>query len=828
MKLKSLQMFRVPSLLLAAALQVLPMIRAALPAAQTAGNILAIIFRWGAGAAAALGGVNAVSGASTTITNPLNVKGTNGVPFTLRLTTAPDQAHYWQASGLPAGLSLIGTNGQTAWRIAGTPGATGTFNVGLTAKDQASSPASRTVTATLVLNLVASTTPAVPPAITGQPVSLTVVAGQPASFSVSASGTAPLRHQWRFGGSTLVGQTNATLNFASAATNHAGNYDVVVSNNAGSITSLVAKLTVNLPAIAPAITAHPSPQTVTQGQPAGFSVTATGTAPLTFFWKKGANVVLVSAASTLNITNTQPSDAGSYSVTVSNSAGTATSASASLTVNPAPQAPFISVQPSNQLVVLNSPASFSVGVGGTAPFGYRWFANGALTGTGAALNIPNAQPDNVGSYYVIITNAIGSVTSSVVTLTIISPPPRAVLAVQINGSGSVTPNYNGQQLVVGSNYTMTAVASAGSMFVNWSGGASSTAPTLNFTMRSNLVLAVNFQAAPADPQFTRGSFNGLFHESGAVSLFSSGSVSATTTSAGTFSARLILAGRKFPFTGRFDTQGRATNTLVRGSLPPLQVELQLSGADPDKITGRVTDGNWSANLIADRAAFGNTAPQAGSYTFVLPGHPEATELPGGSGFGAVSIDSAGRLKMKGTLADGSKISQMVSISRSGEWPLFVPLYRSAGSLLGWVTISDQSFGDLHGDVNWIKSQQPSNARYPMGFNFTSLLEGSRYTVPEAGERAINLRNGTVTFIGGNLAQEITSSIVLAANNTATFSDGVPIRLLITPATGLFKGTVERPAESKAIPFQGVLLQKQNRGSGFFLAPTQSGRVSLDE
>ena len=154
MKSKSVNLVRVPSLVLAAALQVLPIVRAALPTAQATMNVLAIVLRWTSAAAAALGGVQAVSGASTTITNPLNVKATNGIPFSLRLTTAPDQAHYWVASGLPPNLTLTGVSGQTLWRITGTPAVIGTYNVGLTAKDQASSGADRTVRATLVINIV--------------------------------------------------------------------------------------------------------------------------------------------------------------------------------------------------------------------------------------------------------------------------------------------------------------------------------------------------------------------------------------------------------------------------------------------------------------------------------------------------------------------------------------------------------------------------------------------------------------------------------------------------------------------------------------------------
>ncbi len=89
MQRKIAQLFRLPALLLAAALQVMPIARAALPAAQATAEVLAIVFRWAAGVAAALGGVQAVSGASTVITNPLSTNIVQGQLFVLRLTTAP-------------------------------------------------------------------------------------------------------------------------------------------------------------------------------------------------------------------------------------------------------------------------------------------------------------------------------------------------------------------------------------------------------------------------------------------------------------------------------------------------------------------------------------------------------------------------------------------------------------------------------------------------------------------------------------------------------------------------------------------------------------------
>ncbi|MBI5385955.1 MAG: hypothetical protein HZA90_14850 [Verrucomicrobia bacterium] len=85
------------------------------------------------------------------------------------------------------------------------------------------------------------------PTITKQPQSRTNIVGTAASFSVIASGTTPLHYQWWLGSSPLGGATNPTYTIASVQTNHAGDYRVVVSNTADSITSSVATLTVVLP-----------------------------------------------------------------------------------------------------------------------------------------------------------------------------------------------------------------------------------------------------------------------------------------------------------------------------------------------------------------------------------------------------------------------------------------------------------------------------------------------------------------------------------------------------------------------------------------------------
>lgn len=254
----------------------------------------------------------------------------------------------------------------------------------------------------------------VPPSITTQPVSQTVNAGANVTFTVTASGTAPLTYQWRFNGANISGATAASLMKSNVQSGDAGNYSVVVSNAAGSATSANAALTVNVP---PSITTQPSSQTVIAGSSVTFTVSASGTAPLNYQWRfNGANLSGATAAS-FTISNVQSGDAGNYSVVVSNVAGSATSANAALTVNVPPS---ITTQPVTQTVAQGSSATFSVVATGTAPLTYQWRFNGAnISGaTGSSYTRSNAQPSHQGNYSVVVANVAGSVTSASATLVV--------------------------------------------------------------------------------------------------------------------------------------------------------------------------------------------------------------------------------------------------------------------------------------------------------------------------------------------------------------------------------------------------------------------------
>src|SRR5436190_14187100 len=102
-------------------------------------------------------------------------------------------------------------------------------------------------------------------------------------------------------------------------------FTVVVSNAASSVTSNAAALTVNAALVAPTITTQPASQTVSVGQTATFTVTATGTAPLSYQWQKNGTAIGGATAASDTTPATTASDNGDqFTVVVSNAAGSVT------------------------------------------------------------------------------------------------------------------------------------------------------------------------------------------------------------------------------------------------------------------------------------------------------------------------------------------------------------------------------------------------------------------------------------------------------------------------------------------------------------------------
>lgn len=157
-----------------------------------------------------------------------------------------------------------------------------------------------------------------PPVIYIQPTIPLAVAGGSYTVPVVALGDPPLTYQWRQNGRDLPNATNASLSLISVNAGSEGNYSVLIRDGyGGSVESLSAKLSVAFP---PEVVWPPESQMVNVGDSIRLSVTTVGTPPIAYLWRKdGLNLRRPSSA-TVEISNAQLTNAGVYSLLLSNAA----------------------------------------------------------------------------------------------------------------------------------------------------------------------------------------------------------------------------------------------------------------------------------------------------------------------------------------------------------------------------------------------------------------------------------------------------------------------------------------------------------------------------
>ena len=245
------------------------------------------------------------------------------------------------------------------------------------------------------------------PIIATQPSSVTNNSGTTASFGTRAGGSSPLSYQWRSNGTNIPGATMFSYARTNVQVTDPSAYSVVVSNSFGSITSSVATLTVFF---GPQITTQPASQTVSSGSNVLFNVMATGNPTPAYQWRLNGTNILGANASSYTRTNAQSSDAGNYSVAVSNATGSVTSSIAALTVNGPPS---ITGQPQTQAVIVGGSTSFNVTAVGAGPLTYQWQKDGAAIpgAITSAISINNVQSANLGTYVVAVSNSYGGTLS---------------------------------------------------------------------------------------------------------------------------------------------------------------------------------------------------------------------------------------------------------------------------------------------------------------------------------------------------------------------------------------------------------------------------------
>jgi hypothetical protein len=307
-------------------------------------------------------------------------------------------------------------------------------------------------------------------------------------------------------------------------------------------------------------------------------------------------------------------------------------------------------------------------------------------------------------------------------------------------------------------------------------------------------------------------------------------VTFTLNSRGVFSGKLRMGSTNYTFSSQFNIAQSATLLATNGkNVLSVAVQLGQSGLT-DKATGSVSNAVFGASLLAYRVpgwTAANPAPQAGSYTLVLPGNTNAAAGPGGDGYGTVKVDAPGNLTAIGALADNVGFSQSVPLSMNGQWPLYITPSGAPQPLLGWVAFDTNGTGGspagFSGKVTWVKAAG-TGAFYPNGFTNTSVLLGSAYSAAFQRTNGLALANPAVTLSGGDLG-DITNSVIASGLETYKTADKTTLTLTINPASGVFSGQYA-PAKGKKISLAGVVLQNKRVAGGFFLGTNQSGAVWL--
>ena len=579
-------------------------------------------------------GSNDYKSASATITLKASAGSTSGgnmpPPVTVvapSITTQP--ASQSVTAGVSTTLSVVasGTSPTYQWYFNNVVISGATNSSYTIVSPNVSNAGSYTVVVTnsagVVTSNVATLTVNLAPSIATQPASISVVSGQSATFTVSATGTAPLTYQWLKNGVVIPNATSASLTLNTVSSTDAASYTVVVTNVVGSVTSSKATLTVTPVVSSPTIASQPTSLTIVQGSLASFTVVANGTGNLSYQWYVNGNVIGGATSATYTINTTSASDAGSYTVTVTNQVGSISSAAAQLTFNGL--APKLSiVATSNLNLNVGQTATFSAVATGTGTLNYQWYLNGQIISgaTSSTYTIPSVALSDSGNYTVSVTNNYGSATSNQLTLAVNQLPAAPLFSAQlvnqavvvgggltlsanVTGVGPITYQwYLNGQLIAGatsSTYTVSRVRSANAgtyvVIATNAGGSSTSTSVLTVIAQDHLVnlsarsvvgssnLTVGFvsSGSAAKSLLLRGVGPGLstYGVSGVLAnplltLYSSAGTSLTSNNAWGGSSSLSSA---FTQVGAFPFAAASNDTALLQSLNTGSYTAIVSGAN---------------------------------------------------------------------------------------------------------------------------------------------------------------------------------------------------------------------------------------------------------
>ena len=440
----------------------------------------------------------------------------------------------------------------------------------------------------------------------------------------------------------------------------------------------------------------------------------------------------------------------------------------------------------------------------------RW--QGTETSTANPLNLTVTADENITAVFTAVSSS------------------NNILDVVIQGQGTVTPNYDGRALVIGRSYTMTAIPARNSLFSHWitPSGNVNTA-RLNFTMVEGLQLTAVFEPNRFVP--VRGTYYGLVYSDDHGTDHSNlGHFRIAVNDRGAYSGTMQLGGRNYSVRGQLGPDGTGPLAVRRSATQTVNGTLSLN-LDPqgNSLTGSLN----GIPLSGHRQSYnGSTtlAPQAGTYYVFFPGGDDETSPSTGDGYGRVTVDGRGNVRVNGVMADGSTFSQGTLISRDGRWPFYAPLNGGKGLVVGWLTFENTATSSLDGTVHWVHPATTGGV-VREAFHQTINAIGSLFITPRRGVPIVNWTGGAgVGELGGD---NVTNPIIVNLNMTGnsvisvTGNNGSLVRFAVSPA-GNLTGSFRHPINSRNTLVRGGTFQRQNALGGFFLGIDSSGFAFLDD
>ncbi|HEY3756640.1 MAG TPA: immunoglobulin domain-containing protein [Opitutaceae bacterium] len=295
-------------------------------------------------------------------------------------------------------------------------------------------------TYTVVVTDGSGSTTSAPAVLTVNPVALPVIVEQPLSYQLEPGAQRDLQittayspvtptYQWYLNGTALPDGNDALYRIFNATSAAAGTYTVEVTNAAGTVTSIPATVTVG-GSVAPTIYVQPASQTVNDGAALYLRVGVYGSGPLTYQWYLNGTALPESDVPGYTVYAASSGDAGNYTVTIANGAGSVTCATAVVTVLPS-VAPAITTQPAGGSCPIDADeTTLFVSATGSGAFTYQWYLNGVAVpnATSTSLAFAPYSDADAGTYTVTVTNAQGLSVTSDPAVEVTSSAPAAVPA----------------------------------------------------------------------------------------------------------------------------------------------------------------------------------------------------------------------------------------------------------------------------------------------------------------------------------------------------------------------------------------------------------------